>query len=166
MASGSIQQSQQGCTQHETLYATVIVVGWSCVARYWGYVKNTRLMSNFINLKTTKALSFSSHLRDCKAIRKSLLHNFYICFILWHILIRNIKLSTILDIWRYAWYVTSGVTQFYFLTKKLLIWRITARTVSVSDFNTDWKGLKQYLIVGRYLGVALNGLFLVWRHQT
>ena len=33
--------------------------------------------------------------------------------------------------------------------------------VSVSDFSTDWKDFKQYLIVGRYLGEALNGLTLL-----
>ena len=43
---------------------------------------------------------------------------------------------------------------------------ITARTVSVSDFNTGWKGFRQYLVVGRYLGVALNGLSHLWRHQN
>ena len=31
---------------------------------------------------------------------------------------------------------------------------ITARTVSVSDFDTDSKGFKQYLIASRYLGMA------------
>ena len=38
---------------------------------------------------------------------------------------------------------------------------ITARTVNIMDFNMVRKGFKQYLIVGRYLGVALNGLFLL-----
>ena len=43
---------------------------------------------------------------------------------------------------------------------------ITARTVSVSDSNAGWKGFKQYLIAGKHLGVALNGLSLLWRHQN
>ena len=34
----------------------------------------------------------------------------------------------------------------------------TARAENVSDFNTGWKGFKQYLIVDRYLGAASNGL--------
>ena len=40
------------------------------------------------------------------------------------------------------------------------------RSVSVSDFNTGWKVFKQYLIVAKYLGVALNELSYLWRHQN
>ena len=57
-------------------------------------------------------------------------------------------------------YVTNGITQFYVLRNVLIYAPITALTVGVSDFNTGRKGFKQYLIVGRYLGVALNGLSL------
>ena len=35
-----------------------------------------------------------------------------------------------------------------------------------SDFTTSWKGFKQDLIVGKYLGVALNSLSLLWRLQN
>ena len=43
---------------------------------------------------------------------------------------------------------------------------MTADTVSVSDFHADGQGFKQDLIVSKFLGVALNGLFLLWRHQN
>ena len=64
-------------------------------------------------------------------------------------------------------YVTSGIT-IYFLTKQWLIYApIIARAViKCLGINTAWKCFKQYLIVGRYLGVALNGLSLLWRHQN
>ena len=42
----------------------------------------------------------------------------------------------------------------------------TTYTVSASDFNTNWKDFKEYLIVGWYLGAPLNGLSLLWRHQN
>ena len=38
---------------------------------------------------------------------------------------------------------------------------ITASTASVSDFTTDLKDFKQYLIVGRYLGGFSTGLSLL-----
>ena len=47
-----------------------------------------------------------------------------------------------------------GSRNFIFLRNNDLYAPITARTVRVSDFDTGWKGFKQYLIVGRYLGVA------------
>ena len=48
-----------------------------------------------------------------------------------------------------------------FSYERIVIMRSTARTVSVSDFNMNWKGFKQYLIVSRYLRVVLNGLPLL-----
>ena len=53
-----------------------------------------------------------------------------------------------------------------FSYERIVIMRSTARTVSVSDFNMNWKGFKQYLIVSRYLRVVLNGLPLLRRHQN
>ena len=38
--------------------------------------------------------------------------------------------------------------------------------ISDMDFNTGLKGFKQYLIVGRYLGMVSNGLSVLWRHQN
>ena len=49
-------------------------------------------------------------------------------------------------------YTTSTVTQFYFLAKECLIYNISTRTEKVS---------KKYLNIGRYLGLALNGLSLL-----
>ena len=81
-------------------------------------------------------------------------------------LIRNSELFGILDICRYAWYVTSGVKQYYLLTQQLLICARCWTYGKCFKFNKDWKGFKQLLIVGRYLERALNGLYLLWRHQN
>ena len=78
--------------------------------------------------------------RDSKAIY-CLVKNFYVCFISWHILTRNIKLSAILDMCRYAWYVTIGITQFYFLTKQ---WLICAHNRTYSECFGFQHGLKRF----------------------
>ena len=54
-----------------------------------------------------------------------------------------------------------GSRIFMFLRNNEYLCPITARTVRFSDLNRDREGFKQHLIVGRYLGVALNGLSLL-----
>ena len=51
-----------------------------------------------------------------KIISKILLHMFHILLDSWNILIESNELSAILDYWGYAWYVTSGVTQVFFIS--------------------------------------------------
>ena len=153
----------------------------------------------------TFIVSFERH---SKTIYRSLLQNFNVCFISWHILIRNIKLSTILDICGYACSGKANLTISVFIDcvrnqflKKwiIMIWTCIAWPNYWAGFATvcmichkwdhaipfsykQWllcannrtyrkwyqHGLKsfQIMIVGRYLGVALNGLFLLWRHQS
>ena len=62
----------------------------------------------------------SSHLKETPKVCIEVCYS-YICFISWHILARNIKLSAILESCKYAWYVTRGITKLYFLTKQWLI---------------------------------------------
>ena len=54
-----------------------------------------------------------------------------------------------------------GLRNFIFLQNNDYFALIAARTVSVSEFNTGRKGFKQYFIISRYLGVALNDLSLL-----
>ena len=96
--------------------------------------------------------------RVSKTIYRSLLNYFYIFFISLNIFVWNLKLSAIFDICGYARYVTTGITQFFFLRHNGWHALITACTASASHVSTGWEGFKQYLIVGRYLGVASTGL--------
>ena len=63
----------------------------------------------------TKIFIFSFE-REFKTTSRSLLQNFNISFISWHILTRNIKLSAILHIS----YVTSGSRNFIFLHETMI----------------------------------------------
>ena len=84
----------QGCTQINNWGGGVFI-----------YLHSTRLLSFeidcFYREMATKSFIVSFE-RESKTIYRSLLQNFFICLISLHILIRNIKLSAILDICRCA----------------------------------------------------------------
>ena len=76
------------------------------------------------------------------------------------ILIANIKLSAILLV---DMHDTSQVGSRNFLFLRNNHKRTYGKFLG---FNTDWKGFKQYLIVGRYLGVALSCWISFWYAET
>ena len=70
---------------------------------------------------------------------------------------------------RYASYVTTGptgVTQFFFRTTQSLILAIHHTHGEYFGIQHGLKRFHKYFIGGKYLGEALNGLSLLWRHQN
>ena len=104
--------------------------------------------------------------RDSKTIYRSLLQNFYICLIWWDILT---EIFSCPPSWIFVDMhdnVTTGVTQFFFLTTQWLIFFINHTHGKCFGLPHGPKRFHKYFIGGKYLGEALNGLSLLWRHQN
>ena len=71
--------------------------------------------------------------------------------------------SAILDYWRYARYVASRVTQFFYLESQWSIWAQNSFLVAISNFERSKKHFKLNKLL--VLTSNFKKLIPVWRHQ-
>ena len=94
--------------------------------------------------------------RMFKIISKILLHMFHILLDSWNILIESNELSAILDYWGYAWYVTSGVTQVFYLDSQWSIWTRNSILIASSNFELNKNNLNNFWLLLCNLEVILK----------